>query len=186
MKIVNKSIKKIDSIGIITGRPLYTDDLIINNNSLIVKLLRSPHPFAKILDIDTSIAKKVPGVEAVYTYHDVPKTMFTLAGQSYPEPSPYDRKILSEYVRYVGDPVAIIAAVDEKTAEKAMKLIKVKYEILEAVIDYEKALDSTILIHPEDIHVNFPIGFDNKRNLASSYLEIKVMWIKDLKKVISS
>lgn len=70
MKIVNKSIKKIDSIGIITGRPLYTDDLIINNNSLIVKLLRSPHPFAKILDIDTSIAKKVPGVEAVYTYHD--------------------------------------------------------------------------------------------------------------------
>ena len=83
MKIVNKSIKKIDSIGIITGRPLYTDDLVINNNSLIVKLLRSPHAYAKILDIDTSIAKRVPGVEAVYTHHDVPKTMFTLAGQSY-------------------------------------------------------------------------------------------------------
>ena len=173
MKIVNKSTKKIDSIGIITGRPLYTDDLVINNNSLIVKLLRSPHAYARIADIETSIAKKVPGVEAIFTYHDVPNTMFTLAGQSYPEPSPYDRKILDEYVRYVGDPVAIIAAIDEKTAEKAMKLIKVKYEVLDAVIDYEKALDSDILVHREAAHTNFPIGYDNKRNLASSYLETK-------------
>ena len=173
MKIVNKSTKKIDSIGIITGRPLYTDDLVINNNSLIVKLLRSPHAYARIADIDTSIAKKVPGVEAIFTYHDVPNTMFTLAGQSYPEPSPYDRKILDEDVRYVGDPVAIIAAIDEKTAEKAMKLIKVKYEVLDAVIDYEKALDSDILVHREAAHTNFPIGYDNKRNLASSYLETK-------------
>lgn len=173
MKIVNKSTKKIDSIGIITGRPLYTDDLVINNNSLIVKLLRSPHAYARIADIDTSIAKKVPGVEAIFTYHDVPNTMFTLAGQSYPEPSPYDRKILDEYVRYVGDPVAIIAAIDEKTAEKAMKLIKVKYEVLEAVIDYEKALDSDILVHREAAHTNYPIGYDNKRNIASSYLETK-------------
>lgn len=173
MKIVNKSTKKIDGIGIITGRPLYTDDLVINNNSLIVKLLRSPHAYARIADIDTSIAKKVPGVEAIFTYHDVPNTMFTLAGQSYPEPSPYDRKILDEYVRYVGDPVAIIAAIDEKTAEKAMKLIKVKYEVLEAVIDYEKALDSDILVHREAAHTNYPIGYDNKRNLASSYLETK-------------
>ena len=173
MKIVNKSTKKIDSIGIITGRPLYTDDLVINNNSLIVKLLRSPHAYARIADIDTSIAKKVPGVEAIFTYHDVPNTMFTLAGQSYPEPSLYDRKILDEYVRYVGDPVAIIAAIDEKTAEKAMKLIKVKYEVLDAVIDYEKALDSDILVHREAAHTNFPIGYDNKRNLASSYLETK-------------
>lgn len=173
MKIVNKSTKKIDGVGIITGRPLYTDDLVINNNSLIVKLLRSPHAYARIADIDTSIAKKVPGVEAIFTYHDVPNTMFTLAGQSYPEPSPYDRKILDEYVRYVGDPVAIIAALDEKTAEKAMKLIKVKYEVLEAVIDYEKALDSDILVHREAAHTNYPIGYDNKRNLASSYLETK-------------
>lgn len=173
MKIVNKSTKKIDSIGIITGRPLYTDDLVINNNSLIVKLLRSPHAYARIADIDTSIAKKIPGVEEIFTYHDVPNTMFTLAGQSYPEPSPYDRKILDEYVRYVGDPVAIIAAIDEKTAEKAMKLIKVKYEVLEAVIDYEKALDSDILVHREAAHTNYPIGYDNKRNLASSYLETK-------------
>ena len=173
MKIVNKSTKKIDGVGIITGRPLYTDDLVINNNSLIVKLLRSPHAYARVADIDTSIAKKVPGVEEIFTYHDVPNTMFTLAGQSYPEPSPYDRKILDEYVRYVGDPVAIIAAIDEKTAEKAMKLIKVKYEVLEAVIDYEKALDSDILVHREAAHTNYPIGYDNKRNLASSYLETK-------------
>lgn len=173
MKIVNKEIKKVDSIGLITGKPFYTDDLVANQEFLIVKLLRSPHAYARIKNINTSIAEKVPGVEAIYTYKDVPQTMFTLAGQSYPEPSPYDRKILDEYVRYVGDPVAIVAAVDEKTAEKAMKLIKVEYEVLEAVVDYEKALDSNVIIHKEKAQTNYDIGYDNKRNLASSYLEVK-------------
>ena len=174
MKIVNKSTKKIDGVGIITGRPLYTDDLVINNNSLIVKLLRSPHAYARIADIDTSIAKKVPGVEEIFTYHDVPNTMFTLAGQSYPEPSPYDRKILDEYVRYVGDPVAIIAAIDEKTAEKAMKLIKVEYEVLEPLLDYEKATTSPIKVHmEEDAHTNYDIGYDRNKNLASHLLYTK-------------
>ena len=173
MKIVNKGMKKIDSIGLITGKPFYTDDLVANQEYLIVKLLRSPHAYARIKNINTSIAEKVPGVEAIYTYKDVPQTKFTLAGQSYPEPSPYDRKILDEYVRFVGDPVAIIAAVDEKTAEKAMKLIKVDYEVLEAVVDYEKALDSNVIVHQEEAQRNYDIGYDNKRNLASSYLQTK-------------
>ena len=173
MKIVNKEIKKVDSIGLITGKPFYTDDLVANQNYLIVKLLRSPHAYARIKNIDTSIAEKVPGIEAIYTYKDVPQTKFTLAGQSYPEPSPYDRKILDEYVRYVGDPVAIIAAEDEKSAEKAMKLIKVEYEVLEAVVDYEKALDSDVVVHMDKDQTNYDIGYDNKRNLASSYLEVK-------------
>lgn len=174
MKFVNKEMKKVDGIGLITGKPFYTDDLVANQEYLIIKLLRSPHAYARIKNIDTTIAEKVPGIEAIYTYKDVPQTMFTLAGQSYPEPSPYDRKILDEYVRYVGDPVAIVAGVDEQTVEKAMKLIKVEYEVLEAVVDYEKALDSSILVHREKAHTNYDnIGYDNTRNLASSYLQVK-------------
>ena len=86
MKIVNTSVKKVDGMGVITGNPAYTEDLILNNNVLTIKLLRSPHPFAKIKAIDTSIALKVPGVEAIFTHNDTPKTRFTLAGQSFPEP----------------------------------------------------------------------------------------------------
>ncbi|MEG0136125.1 MAG: molybdopterin cofactor-binding domain-containing protein [Cetobacterium sp.] len=173
MKIVNKSIKKVDSIGVITGTPSYTDDLCLNNNPLIIKILRSPHAFAKIKSINTDIAKKVPGVEAIFTHFDTPKTRFTLAGQGYPEPSPYDRRILDEYVRYVGDAVAIIAAEDEKSAKKAMKLIKVEYEILDAVIDYEKATDSKTIVHPEDVFTNFDIGLEKEKNIASKYFQEK-------------
>lgn len=173
MKLVNRPVKKIDSIAVITGQSVYTDDLVLNNNPLIIKILRSPHAFAKIKNINTDIAKRVPGVEAIFTYLDVPKTKFTLAGQSYPEPSPYDRLILDEYVRYIGDAVAIIAAEDEKTAEKAMKLIKVEYEVLEAVIDFEKALESDTVIHPEDVHTNFDIGYDKESNIASKYFQEK-------------
>jgi len=170
MKIVSQGIKKVDGIGVITGRPVYTDDLSINNNPLIIKILRSPHASAKIISIDKSIAEKVPGVECILTHEDVPMTKFTLAGQSYPEPSPYDRRILDEYVRYVGDEVAIIAAVDEKTAVKAMNLIKVQYDVLDAVLDYEKAVDNPVLVHKEDVHQNFDIGMERERNIASSYV----------------
>ena len=173
MKIVNKGVKKVDSLAVITGRPVYTDDLNINNNSLVLKILRSPHASAKIIDIDTSIAKRVPGVDCILTHTDVPKTKFTLAGQSYPEPSAYDRRILDEYVRYVGDEVAIVAAVDEKTAVKAMKLIKVKYEILDAVIDFEDAIDNKAIVHREEVHTNFPIGMERERNIAASYFQEK-------------
>ncbi|MGL4687942.1 MAG: xanthine dehydrogenase family protein molybdopterin-binding subunit, partial [Fusobacteriaceae bacterium] len=167
---MNSSIKKVDSLGIITGKPLYTDDLSLNNNIAIVKLLRSPHAFAEIEEIDVSIAKKIPGIIEIYTYKDVPNTKFTLAGQSYPEPSPYDRKILEKTLRYIGDPVAIVVAIDEKTAMKAMRLIKVKYQVLLPVLDYEKALDSTTIIHKEKAFTNYNIGYDNTRNLASSVL----------------
>ena len=173
MKIVNTGVRKVDSLAVVTGRPVYTDDLNINNNALVLKILRSPHASAKILDIDTSIAMRVPGVECILTHHDVPKTKFTLAGQSYPEPSAYDRRILDDCVRYIGDEVAIVAAVDEKTAVKAMKLIKVKYEVLDAIVDFEKAIDNKALVHKEDVHTNFPIGMERERNIAASYFQEK-------------
>ena len=83
-------------------------------DALVVKLLRSPHASALVEEIDTSIALKVPGVVAVYTWKDVPRTRFAIAGQTYPEPSPYDRLILDRQLRFVGDPVAIVAAENEK------------------------------------------------------------------------
>ncbi|MCT4595899.1 MAG: molybdopterin-dependent oxidoreductase [Anaeromicrobium sp.] len=168
MDFVSKPIKKIDGMDIATGKPLYTDDLC--HNPLIIKILRSPHAFGKILNIDTKKAMAVPGVECIFTHEHVPKERFTLAGQSYPEPSPYDRLILDEYVRYVGDEVAIIAAIDEKTAIRAMKLIKVDYEVFEPVLDFEKAHTHGSTIHPEDdLKVNFPIGTDKDKNIAASY-----------------
>lgn len=168
MKIVGKGISKIDGMSIATGKPVYTEDLAMSN-ALVVKILRSPHAFAMIENIDISRAEAIEGVECILTYKDVPKTRFTLAGQSYPEPSPYDRLILDKIVRYSGDEVAIIAAIDEKTAIKAMKMIKVKYKILQPVLDFEKAEDSEIIVHPEeDIHCNFDIGMDRKRNVVSS------------------
>lgn len=167
MKIVGKGIAKIDGLAIATGKPVYTEDLAVAN-ALVVKILRSPHAFAKIKAIDTSKAEKVEGVECVLTYKDVPNVRFTLAGQSYAEPSPYDRLILDEIVRYVGDEVAIVAAVDEKTAMKAMKLIKVEYEVFEPVLDFEKAEGHKSVVHPEDdLHCNFDIGMQKEKNIVS-------------------
>ena len=169
MKSVNKPIKKIDSMQLVTGQPVYTED-IAPSNCLVVKLLRSPHANAIIKSINTDIAKKVSGIEAVYTYKDIPEgaRRFTLAGQTYPEPSPYDRLLLDKHVRYVGDVVAIVAGADEKCVNKALKLIKVEYEVLEPVLDFHKALDNKILVHPEDNWESLcPVGADNKRNLCA-------------------
>lgn len=169
MKIVGKGIHKIDGMSIATGKPVYTDDLAAKD-ALVVKILRSPHAYAKIKNIDTSRALMIDGVECVLTYKDVPNNRFTLAGQSYPEPSPYDRLILEDTVRYVGDEVAIIAALDEKTAVKAMKMIKVEYEVLNPIIDMEDAIDNEMLVHDEDRHCNFDIGMERERNIVSKHL----------------
>ena len=169
MKWVGKSVPKIDGVAIATGKPLYTEDLVVPG-TLTVKLLRSPHAFARIRSIDTAAAKAMPGVECVLTYQDVPQVRFTIAGQSYPEPSPYDRLILDQWVRYVGDEVAIVAAIDEKTALAALDLIKVDYEVLEPVLDLDTAIDHPSVVHPEhDLFCNFPIGLERERNIASSH-----------------
>lgn len=167
MKIVNTSIMKKDAMALVTGKPVYTDD-IAPQDCLVIKLLRSPHAHALIEEINTDIAKKVPGIHSIFTYKDVPNKRFTMAGQTYPEPSPYDRLILDQRVRYVGDVVAIVVGENEKVVEKAMKLIKVKYQVLEAVLDFRKAKDNKILIHPEENWKALcPVGADNKRNLCA-------------------
>ena len=167
-RTVGKTYRKKDSMQLLLGKPAYMDD-VTPRNALVVKLLRSPHANAMVQKIDTTAAKKVPGVVDIYTWEDVPQTRFAIAGQTYPEPSPYDRLILDRHVRFAGDAVAIIAAETEKAALKAMKLIKVEYEVLEAVLDFRTAKDNPILVHPEEDW--FPpcqVGGDNKRNLVAS------------------
>ena len=168
MNSVGKGVIKKDAMALVTGQPVYCDDLA-PKDCLIVKLLRSPHAYAKIKSIDTSIAKRIPGIETVYTYEDVPTSRFTLAGQSYPEPSPYDRRILENVVRYVGDEVAIVAGANEDCVDRALKAIKVDYEVLEPLLDFEKSIDNTIVIHEEeDYKCLCEIGNDVKRNIVSS------------------
>lgn len=148
-KYVGSSIMKKDAMALVSGKPVYCDDHA-PDNCLIIKLLRSPHAHAMIKSIDTSKAKLVPGVECVLTYKDVPQHRFTQAGQTYLEASPYDRYILDQHLRCIGDEVAIVAAENEKAANKALKLIKVEYEILPAILDYRESLDNEIIIHPEE------------------------------------
>lgn len=168
MAYVSKPMMKKDAMALITGKPVYTDDLA-PKDCLVVKVLRSPHASALIKEIKTDVAMKVPGIECVLTYKDVPKKRFTQAGQTYPEPSPYDRYILDQRLRFVGDAVAIVAGVDEKCVDRAMKMIKVTYEVLEPVLDFRKSKDSDILVHPEDDWVaHCDVGADNKRNLVAS------------------
>ena len=167
MRHVNQPVRKKDAMALVTGKPVYTGDLR-DPNALVVKVLHSPHANAMIENIDTSIAMKVPGIEAIFTYKDVPQKRFTMAGQTYPEPSPYDRLLLDRHVRFHGDAVAVVAGENEKTVDKALKLIKVTYQMLPAVLDFRTAKDNPVLVHPEDNWVaHCPVGADNHRNLCA-------------------
>ncbi len=166
MNSVNSPVRKKDAMALVTGKPVYTDD-IAPAECLIVKVLRSPHAHALIKNVNKEAAMKVPGMEAIFTYEDVPKTRFTNAGQTYPELSPYDRLILEQRVRFVGDAVAILAGKTEACVVKAMKLLKVTYEVLEPVLDFTKAKESKILVHPEeDWNVLIPLGPDKDKNVV--------------------
>ncbi len=171
MKYVNMPVPKTDAMSLVTGKPVYTDDLA-PSDCLIVKLLRSPHANAWVEEIKTDAAKKIEGIECVLTYEDVSHKRFTLAGQTAPEISPWDRYIIDKHVRFVGDTVAIVAGETEEAVDKALKRIKVKYRVEDAVLDIHTAKDNPILVHPEeDWYMPIPAGGDNRRNLCSSNVE---------------
>src|SRR5258706_6801463 len=161
---------RVDGIGLVTGSAKFTDDMFFKN-MLHAKILGSPHAHARILDIDTTEAEKLPGVVIVLTYKNVPRVPHTTAGQGYPEPSPYDAFMFDTKVRFVGDRVACVGADSAEIAEQALKLINVKYEVLPAVFDVREAgKDGAPIIHDEPdadrIH-------DRKHNIAARYeLEI--------------
>ena len=169
MKVVNQPLRKKDAMQLVTGQPVYTDD-VTPRDCLCVKLLRSPHANAIVKSINKTAAMKVPGMEAIFTWEDVDQNgrRYTQAGQTYPEASPYDRLVIDRHVRFVGDVVAILAGADEKCVDKAMKLVKVEYEVLEPVLDFHTAKDNPVLVHPEDNWESLaPVGADNRRNLCA-------------------
>lgn len=169
MKVVNQPLRKKDAMQLVTGQPVYVDD-VTPRDCLCVKLLRSPHANAIVKSINKTAAMKVPGMEAIFTWEDVDQggRRYTQAGQTYPEASPYDRLVIDRHVRFVGDVVAILAGADEKCVDKAMKLVKVEYEVLEPVLDFHTAKDNPVLVHPEDNWESLaPVGADNKRNLCA-------------------
>lgn len=169
MKIVNNHTPKRDGMKLVTGQPVYTDD-IAPENCLVVKLLRSPHAFARIKNIDTSKAYLVKGIETILTYKDVPNNLVTRAGATYPEPAPLDFRILDEYVKYVGDEVAIVAGISDEVVDKALKLIKVEYEVLEPVLDFEKSMTSNTKIHGQtNATTYFDFGYEPQKNIVGKY-----------------
>ena len=165
---VGQSVVKRDAMALMTGKPVYTDD-IAPKDCLIVKVLRSPYAHAWIEAIDKTRALAVPGIETILTWEDSPQKRFTMAGQTYPEPSPYDRLILDRRMRFVGDVAAIVAGISEEAVDRALKAIKVKYQVLEPVLDMRTAKDNPVLVHPEETWKSLcPVGADNQRNLCAS------------------
>ncbi|MCK5014870.1 MAG: molybdopterin-dependent oxidoreductase [Candidatus Omnitrophica bacterium] len=159
---VGKSVPRIDGKGIVTGQTKYAFDLNFAN-MLIGKMIRSPHPHAKIISIDTSKAEALPGVRAVITAKDTDEIKF--GSNEFFFPHTIDQMALeSEKVRYVGDEIGAVAAVDEETALEALKLIDVKYEVLPHVVDVQEAMKPTApQIHDSlnNIAVIFPVNFGN-------------------------
>jgi putative selenate reductase molybdopterin-binding subunit len=170
LKVVSKSLPKVDAEAIVRGEPHYVADMV-PAGALHAVILRSPHAHARIRKIDTDRAKALPGVVAVLTYEDVPRVPFTTAGQNFPEPSPYDTFMLDNKVRFVGDRVAVAVAEDKETAVAALALIEVDYEVLPAVLDARDALrEGAPVIHDETDAQGM---HDAARNLAA-HIEVDV------------
>ncbi len=172
--VVGKSEWKVDGLALATGRAQFTSDIELRG-LLYGKILFSPHPHARIKEIDTSHAEALPGVYAVLTYKNVPRVVHTTAGQGAPEPSPYDTFILDNKVRFVGDRVAAVAAESPQIAEKAISLINVEYAVLPAVLDPLKAMEKAApIIHDEkEAHAVISVPYDPGHNLAA-HVELAV------------
>ena len=167
-KVVSTSVKKIEGPGLVTGKPMFTDDIDIHG-MLYAKILTSPHAHAEILNIDTSRAEKLPGVRAVLTHKDLARIVHTTAGQGYPEPSPYDSFTLDKKVRFVGDRVAAVAADTLETAEEALELIEVEYKVLEPVLDplQSQKKGAPVIHDEEEAKMIIPLAYDKNKNLAA-------------------
>jgi putative selenate reductase molybdopterin-binding subunit len=163
---VGRPERKVDAMKLVQGKPAFTDDVQMRN-MLIGKVLHSPVAHARIRHIDVSKARALPGVAAVLTYKDIPRVVYSTAGQSDPIPGPLDAFSLDQKVRFVGDRVAFVAAETEEIAHQAIKLIDVEYEELPKILDPRDSMKPGVaLLHDEPEYVNFA-GSDPKKNLAA-------------------
>ncbi len=164
--VVGKPEKKVDAVKLVQGKPAFTADLE-KHGLLVAKVLHSPHAHAYIKKMDTRKAKALPGVAAVLTWQDIPRVVWSTAGQSDPIPGPLDTFSLDHKVRFVGDRVAFVAAETAEIAEKALSLIEVEYETLPAILNSTDSMKpGAIRIHDEEEYVNFADS-DPSRNLAA-------------------
>ncbi len=162
--VVGRPLPKVDAPKLAQGKPAFVADFVplsdgstkLTTSTLYAKILHSPHAHARIKDIDTRKAEMLPGVHAVLTYKNVPRVVYSTAGQSYPIPGPLDYVSFDNKVRYVGDRVAAVAAETSEIAEQALGLIKVDYEILEPVLSLEATMqEGAPVIHDQEDYVNF-------------------------------
>ncbi|MGD2103422.1 MAG: molybdopterin-dependent oxidoreductase [Acidimicrobiia bacterium] len=163
--VVGVSLHRVDGKSLVTGRPVFVDDLPKRPGLLHIALLASPHAHARIRSIDTTRAEALPGVALILDHRNTPAKRYTTAGQGYPEPSPYDARMFDTKVRWVGDRVAAVAADSVATARKAVELIDVEYEVLEPVLSIDQALAAGApIIHDEDDSLDV---WDASRNVAA-------------------
>ena len=167
-KQVNHSVTKVDAKQLALGKPSYVADFA-PRDALIVKMLWSPHPHARIVSMDVSAAEKMPGVKGVLWHGNVPRIPHTTAGQGFPEPSPYDTFMFDTKVRFVGDRVAAVAAETEEQAKAALAKIKVVYEKLKPVFSLDEAMaEGAPIIHDEpEAYVPIPIPYEPRKNLVA-------------------
>jgi putative selenate reductase molybdopterin-binding subunit len=168
---VGKPEIKVDAVKLAQGKPAFTADFE-KRGLLHAKVLHSPHAQALIKKIDTSKAKALEGVVAVLTWRDIPRVVYSTAGQSDPIPGPLDAFSLDKKVRFVGDRVAFVAAETAAIAERALSLIEVEYEVLPAILDSREAMTSSVRIHDEPEYVNFADSKPEKNLAAEIRIDI--------------
>ncbi len=172
-RVVGKPEKKVDAAKLVQGKPAFTDDIELRG-MLYAKVLHSTVAHARIKSIDVSQARALPGVHAVLTYQDIPRVVYSTAGQSDPIPGPLDSFSLDHKVRFVGDRVAFVAAESQEIAERALAFIEVEYEELPAILDPRDAMKAgAVRIHDEPEYVNFGDVADPSKNIAAN-IEIEV------------
>lgn len=178
--VAGKSVERTDARRKVTGEAVFGFDYGTLakrrfDNLLHTKLVRSKYAHAKIKNIDTSKADQMDGVVKIFTHENVPDVKFTTAGQAYPEPSPYDTKVLNDKVRFHGEPVAIIAAETEEIAKQAAEKIEVEYEDLPVILDSEEAIKNETKIHEDGNiadEIDVEVG-DTKKALQDSDITIE-------------
>ncbi len=167
--VVGHSVTKIDALALATGEEKFVDDFD-RPGTAHAGILYSPHASARIKSIDTAAALAIDGVFDVLSQKNVKKVVHTTAGQGFPEPSPYDTAMFDDRVRFVGDRVAAVLAASPALVRDALAAIRVEYEPLPPVLDYEAAADpaAPIVNEPDSGRGPFSFGDGKTRNLAAA------------------